>query len=125
MWDFWTNMDNHVELEDGVKSIEVHGPCVTGTTGRTITADFEQEWEFVDVVEGDHFGIRGYTPDEKGTMTFSWSLDDHSNGTRITYRIAAEGPDVDLYGEFFRELESNAAQGLQVLVRALDHLARG
>jgi carbon monoxide dehydrogenase subunit G len=123
VWAFWTNMDNHVELEDGVESIELDGPFVTGTTGRTRHADFEQEWELSDVVEGVGFGVKGYTPDRRGTLTFSWKLEDEGPGTRIEYRIEAQGPDVDQYVEVFRQLEINAPEGLSGLVAALDDLA--
>ena len=123
VWSYWTNMDNHAELEAGVKKIEVDGPFVTGTTGRTTTAEFQQEWELSDVVEGERFGLKGYTPDRKGTLTFSWELEDEGGGTRINYRIEAQGPDVDQYGAVFHQLEINAPKGLAVLVAALDDLA--
>ena len=49
-WAFWANMSNH-EREPGVEIIEIDGPFVTGTKGRTITADGRQEWELTDVRE--------------------------------------------------------------------------
>ena len=124
VWTFWTNMDNHVELEDGVNEIELDGPFVTGTKGRTTTTEFQQEWELVDVVVGERFGLLGYTPDRKGTLTFSWELSEEGDGTRIRYRIEAQGPDVEAYGDVFRQLEINAPKGLETLVAALDDLAR-
>lgn len=124
VWTFWTNMDNHVELEDGVEAIELDGPFVTGTTGRSTTTEFQQEWELVDVVEGVRFGLRGYTPDRQGTLTFSWEFVDEGAGTRIRYRIEAHGPEVEEYGDVFRQLEINAPQGLETLVAALDDLER-
>lgn len=121
-WSYWTNMDHHVELEPGVEKIEVDGPFVTGTTGRTTTAGLQQEWRLTDVVEGRRFGIMGFTADQRGTLTFSWELEDEDAGTRIIYRIAAQGPDVDQHTEVFRQLEATAPEGLALVIAALDDL---
>jgi hypothetical protein len=122
VWSYWTDMDRHVELEDGVKEIEVDGPFVTGTTGRTTADGFTQEWELIDVEEGVRFGILGLTPDGRGTLTFAWEFSDADGGTRIDYSISAQGPDVDQYMDVFKGLESNAPKGLAVLVAALNDL---
>lgn len=123
-WLFWSDMSNHVKLYDGaVQSIELDGPFVTGTRGRTVTPDFQQEWQLSDVVDGRHFGITGLTPDGEGALTFSWDFEEQEDGTRITYRIRAHGPHVDQYQEVFRALETNAPKGLAALIDALDRLA--
>ena len=123
-WLFWSDMNNHVKLYEGaVESIELDGPFVTGASGRTVTSDFQQDWQLTDVVEGRHFGITGFTPDAEGTLSFSWDFEDQGDGTRITYRIRARGPDVDQYREVFGDLEANAPKGLAALIDALDRLA--
>lgn len=121
-WSYWTNMDHHVALEPDVKKIELDGPFVAGTTGRSITSKFQQEWQLVDVVEGSRFGIRGFTPDRRGTLTFSWVFEDEDAGTRIIYRISANGPDVEQHTKVWRAFEVNAPKGLDVLIAALDEL---
>ena len=123
VWLYWTDLDNHAELEAPyVERIELDGPFVTGTTGRTITADYEQEWKLIDVVERKRFGIQGFTPDRRGTLTFAWDLEDEGDGTRIEYRIEAQGPDVEHQMAELRGLESNAPKGLAALVDTLDEL---
>lgn len=121
-WSYWTNMEHHVAMEPAVKKIEMDGPFVTGTTGRSITAEFQQEWQLTDVVKGRRFGIKGFTPDQTGWLTFSWEFEDEDAGTRITYRIAAEGPHVEQHTEVWRSFEVNAPKGLAVLIAALDEL---
>lgn len=123
VWSYWTDMDNHKKAEPGVERIELDGPFVTGTTGRTITNEYQNEWELTDVVEGSRFGITGYTPDRQGTLSFSWVFDDVDDGTRITYRIDARGPQVEEYMDVLRQMELNAPRGLQELAATLDRLA--
>ena len=36
VWTYWTDLSNHAKLEPGVERIELDGPFVTGTRGRTI-----------------------------------------------------------------------------------------
>ena len=121
-WSYWSHLDNHVNLEPGVESIELDGPFVTGTAGRTISSGFQQEWQLRDVLEGRRFGITGFTPDGRGTLGFSWDFEDEGDGTRITYRIQARGPDVEQDLEVLRQMEVNAPKGLAELIAALDGL---
>ena len=119
-WSYWTDMQNHAEME-GV-TIELDGPFETGTKGRTISPNMRQEWQLEDVVEGRRFRLKGFTPDRRGTLSFSWDFADEGDGTRITYRIQAQGPDVEQHREVWRGLEANAPKGLAALVEALDRL---
>jgi hypothetical protein len=118
-------MSNHAKLEPGIEKIELDGPFVTGTKGRTLATGFEQEWELVDVVHGERFGITGYAPDKSGSLSFWWRFVDEGDGTRITYRISAQGPQVAPNLEFFRGMEERAPDALADLVACLDELARG
>ena len=121
VWAYWTDLRNH-ESEPGVERIELDGPFETGTTGRTVTAQYTQEWTLVDVVPLEHFAIVGMTPDASGSLSFSWELKEHPSGTHITYRIRAEGPQVEDSREELAGLEARAATGLTQLVELLDAL---
>lgn len=123
-WAFWTDMDNHVKMEDGVKAIELDGPFVSGMTGRTLTAVSQQEWELKDVVEERHFAIVGVTPDGRGSLSFAWTFEDEGQGTRITYRIRAHGPEVDRHVDVFGALEERAPLGIAAVGAKLDRLSQ-
>ena len=122
-WVYWSNLSNHTK-EQGGEKIELDGPFATGTTGRTIGTEFQQEWELTDVVEGRRFGITGFTPDGKGALSFEWDFEDEGDGTRMTYRIRAYGPEVEEEGEMFRQMEVNATKALAELAASLDRLAQ-
>lgn len=122
-WDYWTDMRHHAQLEPGVDKIELDGPFAAGTTGRTIGAGFRQEWELTDVVDGRRFGVTGFTPDRSGALSFSWRFEDEHNGTRITYRIGAYGPEVDENADELRQMEIRAPEALAQLAAELDRLS--
>ena len=123
-WDYWSNMDNHAKMEPGVIRIEVDGPFETGTTARTVTKDHTQELEITEVVEGRRFTVTGYTPDGSGSLSFTWSFEDEGEGTRMTHRIRATGPDVEEHPEEFHQMEQRAPEGMAKLVAELDRLAK-
>ncbi len=122
-WAYWSDLSNHAK-EPGVEKIELDGPFATGTTGRTIGTGFQQEWELTDVVEGRRFGITGFTPDGDGALSFAWHFEDEGDGTRMTYRIRADGPQVEDHLSVFHHMESNAPKALAHLASDLDQLAR-
>ena len=124
VWAYWSDLSNHAKMEPGVEKIELDGPFATGTTGRTIATEFQQEWELTDVVEGRRFGITGLTPDGNGSLSFAWDFEDEGDGTRMTYRIRAYGPEVEEYIEVFRQMEVNAPKAIAQLAVDLDRLAQ-
>ena len=124
VWAYWSDLSNHAKMEPGVEKIELDGPFATGTTGRTISTEFQQEWTLTDVVEERRFGITGITPDGSGTLSFSWDFEDAEDGTRITYRIRADGPQVDDHLSVFHHMESSAPKALAQLASDLDQLAQ-
>jgi uncharacterized protein YndB with AHSA1/START domain len=123
VWAYWTDLRNHARLEPGVERIELDGPFVAGTTGRTVVAGFTQEWQLTDVVEGRRFAITGFTPDGAGALHFAWAFDDEGAGTRLTQRIRASGPDVEAHLETFRQMEDGARAGMARLAADPDRLA--
>ena len=124
-WAYWSDMRNHARMEPGIERIELDGPFATGTIGRTITSDYTQEWQLLDVVEGRQFIVIAYTPDGAGTLSFAWEFDDHGNGTRLTQRIRAQGPQVEEHLEQLRFMEASAPHAMARLAVTLDHLAPG
>jgi len=124
VWTYWTDLSHHEELERPVvERIELDGPFVTGTTGRSFTTDHRQEWELTAVREREQFGIIGHTPDRKGSLRFFWRFDDEGDGTRITYRITARGPDVEGHLDVFEGMGERMPQALALLAGRLDELA--
>ena len=121
-WAFLTNFDNHLE-ETSVERIELDGRFLTGTRGRTIMTHATQEWTLEDVVSETHFAIVGQTPDERGTLSFSWSFTDVPGGTRITYQIAARGPHVQQDAQELEGMGRRAPHALQELIARLDQSA--
>ena len=121
-WRYWTNMENH--LEPGVERIELDGPFVVGTTGRTIARDYTQEWELSEVAEEKRLTILGYTPNKEGTLSFTWEFKDERNGTRMTQYIKASGPQVEQYMDVFHKMEENAPRLMNQLANELNRLAR-
>ncbi len=121
-WAYWSDMRHH-EREPGVARIELDGPFETGTTGRTIATTFTQEWTLTEVVEGRRFVITGLTPDGEGSLSFDWAFEDEADGTRLTQRITATGPEVEHHMEVFRQMEANAPKGMAQLAAELDRLA--
>jgi hypothetical protein len=43
-WAYWSDLRNHMRLEPGVERIELDGPFVTGTTGRTVALGLTSDW---------------------------------------------------------------------------------
>src|SRR4051812_19288073 len=122
-WAFWSNMNNHAGIEPGIDKIELDGAFVSGTTGRTITAGYTQEWKLTEVVAGRRFIITGVTPDEKGTLSFAWDFQDEGSGTRMTHKISATGPQVEEYLDVFRAIEAGASVSMSRLTVELDRLS--
>jgi hypothetical protein len=122
VWNYWSNMDNHAKMEPGVDKIELDGPFETGTTGRTITKYYTQEFVLSEVSAGNHFTIIGKTPDGTGFLSFTWSFEDDGKGTRMTEKIIAEGTKVEEYLDAFRQMEKGAVIGMERLVEELDLL---
>lgn len=123
-WRYWADVDNYAKMEPGVKKIELDGPFKTGTTGRTVTDGYTQEWELTTVIEGKRFVITGYTPDGEGILSFSWKFEDEGSGTRMTQQIKASGQLVEEYPEEIRQMEEGAPKGMTKLAEELDRLAR-
>ena len=122
-WAFWSDMRNLANMEPGIERIELDGPFETGTTGRTITKEFAQEWELTDVVEQRRWIITGYTADGAGSLSFAWEFADEGPGTRMTQTIRATGPGVQDQMEELRHMELNAPKGMVRLAEVLDGLA--
>lgn len=121
-WHYWSNVDNHAKMEPGVKRIELDGPFKTGTTGRTVTEEYTQEWKLTEVTEGERWVLTGHTPDGEGTLSFTWEFEDEDGGTRMTQLIKASGPLVKEYPEEFRRMEENAPEAMAKLAEELDRL---
>lgn len=124
VWDYWTDMGNHVQMEPGVENIELDGPFATGTTLRTVTGDHTQELELSEVIAGDKAVITGYTGDGTGMLRFAWKFEDEGGGTRMTQRITASGPGIAEYLDEIRLMEENAPKAMARLAAELDRLAR-
>jgi hypothetical protein len=124
VWKYWSDMRNHVAMEPGVETIELDGPFVTGTTGRTIGAGFTQEWKLTEVTEGRRFVITGLTPNGNGALSFAWEFEDEGSGTRMTQRISAYGPQVEEHLKELRQMEVNAPKALARLAAELDRLTK-
>lgn len=122
-WAYWSDMRNHAKMEPGVERIELDGPFETGTTGRTITKEFTQEWELTEVVEKRRWIITGYTSDGAGSLSFAWEFADEGPGTRMTQTIRATGRVVQDQMEELRHMERNAPKGTARLAEVLDGLA--
>ena len=122
-WAFWSDISNHARMEPGVEKIELDGAFVSGTTGRTITPVYTQEWKLTEVVQGRRFITTGLTPDKKGTLSFAWDFEDEGSGTRMTHRISATGPQVGEYLDVFRAMEEGAPAGMSRLAGELDRLS--
>lgn len=123
-WAYWSDMRNHAEMEPGVMRIELDGPFATGTTGRTITGEYTQELELTEVVDGRRFIVTGFTPDGAGTLSFCWEFEDDRDGTRMTHRIRARGPQVEEQMEVFHQMAVHAPEGMARLAAELNRLSR-
>lgn len=121
-WRYWTDLNNHARMEEGVERIELDGPFAAGTTGRTVTSGFEQEWTLTEVIEGRRFVILGVTQDGRGSLSFAWDFNEDGEGTRLTQQIRATGPDVEHQMPFFREMERHAPSAMDRLAAELDRL---
>ena len=119
-WDFWSDFDNHARMEPGVKRIELDGPVETGTTGRTITEDYTQEWKLTEVIEQERIVITGHSPD--GMLIFTWNFEDEGNGTRLTQSIEATESLVEQYPDEFRQMEKHVPGAMARLSEELDRL---
>ena len=120
-WEFWSDMQNHAEMEH-VK-IELEGPFQTGTQGRTITSNLRQEWELNDVVPQKRFVITGR---ESGfELSFAWDFEDEGDArtavadTELIYGVT---PNLSLTVEVPQVLRRHTEEGTRsglgdVLVR--------
>jgi hypothetical protein len=85
---------------------------------------FTREWRLSDVVPERRFAITGFTPDGAGALSFGWEFEDEgSDGTRMTQRIQATGPEVEHHMTVFRQMELGAQAGMGRLAAELDRLA--
>lgn len=121
-WAFLSDMSNQVRLESAVENIELDGPFMTGTKGRTIMKEYTQEWKLDQVIEGEQFTIVGHNPDL--TLSFSWIFQEEGSGTRLSQHIQAKSSQVEKYQEIFRGMEANVPQQMKRLGEELDRLAR-
>ena len=121
-WAFWSDLNSHIGNEPGVERIELDGPFESGTKGRTIAKEYQQEWELVDVIPEVQAAIVGAVPG--AVMRFAWKFADENDGTRLTQCITLEGPQAADYIEIAREFESNAPQGMAKLAAELDRRAQ-
>ena len=112
-------MQNHAE--EGV-TIELDGPFQTGTKGRSITANWRQEWELREVITEKRFVTTGR---ESGfELSFAWDFEDEGTGTRMTQTISAHGPEIQMkkWADTLRQMEINAPKGMEQLAAKLDRL---
>lgn len=123
-WDFWTDMDNIARMEEGVERIELDGPFAAGTRGRTVTADYQQEWTLAEVVQGRRVVLAGETADGRVSMRFAWDFEPDGGGTRLTQHIRATGPGVADQLPIFRGMERHAPAAMDRLAAELDRVAR-
>lgn len=123
-WKYWSDVKNHAKMETGVERIELDGPFATGTTGRTITSNYTQEWKLTSVIEGRRWVITGYTPDGDGMLSFAWEFIDEGDGTRMTQHIKAAGSLIEEYLEILSQMEANAPKAMEKLAEELDRLAK-
>lgn len=121
-WTFLSDMSNQVRMEPGIENIELDGPFVNGTRGRTITKVSTQEWQLENVVENEQFTIRGYTEEEDMSLSFTWTFESTEDGARLTQNIRAEGDDLDAYAETFFSMEETVPARLELLVNELNEL---
>src|SRR5215210_2032718 len=121
-WNFWSDMSNHAKIEQGIE-IELDGPFVSGTTGRTIAGEFTQEWKLAEVIEGKRFVITGITSDGSGKLSFAWSFENEGSGTRMTHQISASGSRMDEYLDELRQMAVDAPKSMLRLAAELDRLA--
>ena len=117
-WSYMTNPTHWAEHEAGVDRIELEGPFVSGTRGRTIGPNYEQEWELRDVLPDERFSIVGEGPGL--TVTFTWMLADAGTGTRLTQRIAAEVSPEAEFADEWQAIQLNAPQAAAKLAAAMD-----
>ncbi len=118
-WAFCSDMQNHAE--EGV-TIELDGPFQTGTKGRSITANWRQEWELREVVAEKRFVTTGR---EFGfELSFAWDFEDEGTGTRMTQTISANGPGIQMkkLADTLRQIEINTPKGMEQLAAKLDRL---
>jgi len=120
-WDYWSDFNNHVRLEPGVNRIELDGPVETGTTGRTVTESYTQEWKLTEVIEGKRIVITGHNRD--GILSFTWDFKEEGSGTRMTQQIKASESLVDEYPEEFHQMEKHVPGAMARLAEELDRLA--
>jgi hypothetical protein len=122
-WAYWSDLRNHASMEPGIERIELDGPFATGTTGRTITTDYVQEWKLTEVIDGRRFVVTGLTPDGTGALSFAWAFEDEGRGTRMTHRVSATGPQVEEHLEALLQMEAGAPVGMARLAAVLDRFA--
>ena len=105
--------------------IELDGPFRTGTKGRTLMGDSQQEWELSEVIFEKRFVTTGRT--EGFELSFAWDFEDAGTGTRMTQTIRAEGPadQMEKWQQTLRQMEINAPQGMKKLAAKLDQLNEG
>ena len=123
-WEYWSDVENHANMEPGVECIELDGSFVTGTTGRTIMRDYTQEWELTEVIERVRWKMTGFTPDGKGKLSFTWEFEDDETGTRMTQRITANETLVAQYPDELQMIKDNAPSAMEKLAKELDRLAK-
>ena len=122
-WDFLSDMSNQVRMESSIERIELDGPFVTGTNGRTVTKDYTQEWKLNKVIEREQFEITGITDNQDANMVFRWTFEDAGTGSRLIQHIKATGSQVENYMEIFRGMEKNVPNRMTVLKEELDRIA--
>lgn len=120
-WNYWSDFDNHVRMEPGVKRIELDGPVETGTTGRTVTEAYTQEWKLAEVIEQERIVITGHSPD--GMLGFTWNFKDEGSGTRMTQQIKASKSLVEKFPDEFRQMKKHVPEAMARLAEELDRLA--
>ncbi len=119
-WAFWSDVQNHAKME-GVR-IELDGPFQTGSKGRTIATGFQQEWELSEVISEKRFVITG--EDASCVLSFAWDFEDEGAGTRMTQRISAHGPQMQMkqWADELRQMEIDAPAGMARLAAELNRL---
>lgn len=117
-WAYWSDMQNHAQFE-GVR-IELDGRFESGTKGRTIASDYQQEWVLDEVIDQERFVISG---ENAGViLCFAWDFEDEGTGTRMTHVISAHGPEAEMqkWEPMFSDIERNAPQSLDRLTSTLN-----
>lgn len=115
IWRCWTNVQGWPEWDESLASATLQGPMAPGAAGMiNYRSGKRLAFRMVECVEGRRISFLGRV---LGTnLTFVYSLEPSSMGTKLTHSVEARGPFSWFLGRSLRE-------GLPVAARKLAHLA--